>query len=88
MKTNWNVMEAWRIAQRPDAIVEAIEIGEQIIDLLIDATVLMQRASQDVDPIVHNASVRCQMIVDQLTRETQRLAPILWRLRAASKAVN
>jgi hypothetical protein len=37
--------------------------------------------------IIEDAAVRCQMIVDQSMREIVRLAPILARLQAASRAV-
>lgn len=86
-KTTWYASDAWRAAQRPDAIKEAAEIGEQIITLLTQATTLVERARDDVDSIVHNATLRCQAILDQLAGERDRLEPALTRLRAASKAV-
>lgn len=86
-KPNWYTTGAWRAAQEPEAIAQAVEIGEQIADLLTEAAGLIERAGQDVDSIVDNAVPRCQMILDRLTGEADRLAPVLTRLRAASKAV-
>jgi hypothetical protein len=86
-KTTWYTSDAWRAAHHPDAIKEATEIGEQIITLLTQATTLVERACDDVDSIVHNATLRCQAIIDRLIGETDRLEPALTRLRAASKAV-
>lgn len=85
-KTTWYTGEAWRAAHHPDAIKQAADIGEHIITLLTQVTTLVQRACDDVDSIVHNATLRCHAIIDQLSRETDRLQPALTRLRAASKA--
>lgn len=87
VKTNWYIPDAWRAGQEPEAITEALKIGEQIIGLLIQAVTLIEQARQDVYLIIDNAAVRCQVIVDQLMRERARLAPVLTRLRAASRAV-
>lgn len=86
-KTNWYTTDAWRAAQEPEAIARAVEIGEQIADLLTGAAGLIERACQNVDSIVDNAVLRCQVILDRLAGEADRLAPVLTRLRAASKAV-
>lgn len=88
-KTHWQTADAWRGAQAHEAITEAIKLGDQIIDLLNHATTLVERACVDVEEIIDNAHRRCQPILDRLTGETDRLEPILTRLRAAgSKAVN
>jgi hypothetical protein len=86
MKNVWSVPDAWRIGGQPEAISEAIKVGEQITDLLEEAATLVQRACQEVDSIVELASVRCQVILDHIAREAARLTPVLARLRAASKA--
>ena len=86
-KTNWYTTDAWRAAQEPDAIAEAIKIGEQISDLLTQAAGLIERACQDVDSIIADATLRCRVILDRLTAEEHRLEPPLTRLRAANKAV-
>lgn len=86
-KTNWYTTDAWRAAQEPDAIAEAITIGEQIRDLLTHAAGLIEHACQDVDSIIEDATLRCQVILDRLTGEAHRLEPTLTRLRAANKAV-
>jgi hypothetical protein len=87
MTTNVFIPDAWRAAQEPDAITEAVRIGEQITTLLVQAATLIERAFQNVDSIIENTNLGCQQILDQLTRETNRLAPVLYRLRAAAKAV-
>lgn len=83
-KTHWQVAEAWRGAQKPDAIIEAIRVGEQVIDLLTQATALVERACQDTETLIDNAHLYCQPILDRLTSETDRVKPVLSRLRAAS----
>jgi hypothetical protein len=83
----WSVTDAWHAAQDPRAIAEAIKIGEQITGLLAEATSLVERACRDVDFFVDHASLRCHKILGQLAREAARLAPVLARLHAASKAV-
>lgn len=83
-----SVSGAWRAGQQPDALSEAIKVGEQITDLLEEAATLVQRACQQVDAIIDTASLRCQAILDQIAREAARLTPVLTRLRAASKAVH
>jgi hypothetical protein len=87
MKTSWYVTDAWRTGQEPEAIMEALQIGEQITGLIIQAATLIEEARRTVSLIIEDAAVRCQMIVDQLMREIVRLAPILTRLQAASRAV-
>lgn len=87
MTTNWYTPDAWRTGQEPDAIVEALVIGEQVMGLLAQAAILIDEACQNVTPIINNTAVRCQVIVDQLVCEMTRLAPIVIRLRAASGAV-
>lgn len=86
-KTNGSIINAWRGAQKPDAIAQALKIGEQITDLLTEATTLVQRARWSVDLIIEDAYTRCQEILNRLADEADRLAPVLLRLRAASKAV-
>lgn len=85
--TNWYTPDAWRTGQEPDAIMEALAIGEQIMGLLVQAAILIEEACQNVNQIINNTTVRCQVIVNQLIREMTRLAPIVIRLRAASGAV-
>jgi hypothetical protein len=63
--------------------MEALKIGEQVMGLFIQAAALIEQACQNVD----DAAVWCQVIVDQLMRERARLAPVLTRLRTASRAV-
>lgn len=87
-KNMCSVSGAWRAGGQPDAITEAIRVGEQITDLLNEAANLVQRACQQVDSIIDIASMRCQAILDQIAREAARLTPVLTRLRAASKAVD
>jgi hypothetical protein len=87
IKTSWYVTDAWRAGQEPEAISEALRMGEQVIGLFIQAATLIEEACRDVSLIIEDAAVRCQMIVDQLVREIVRLAPILARLQAASRAV-
>lgn len=86
-KKSWYTTDAWRAAQQPDAIAEAIKFGEQITELLTQAAGLIDRACQDMDSIIENTTLRCQVILDRLTGETDRLASALTRLRAAHKAV-
>jgi F0F1-type ATP synthase membrane subunit b/b' len=87
MTTNVFIPDAWRAAQEPEAITEAVRIGEQITTLLAQAAILIERACQNVEAIIENANLGCQQILDRLTRETTRLTPVLSRLRAANKAV-
>lgn len=86
-KTNWYTADAWRAGHQPDALAEATKIGEQIIGLMTQAIGLVEHACADVDPIIENATVRCQVILDQLYGQADRLDPVLSRLRAASEAV-
>lgn len=87
IKTHVFVADAWRAGQEPEAIADAITIGEYITDLITEAAALIKRACQDAYPIIENAILRCQMIVDRLIRETDRLGTVLRRLRAADRAV-
>ncbi len=87
IKTNWCIIGAWRAAQEPDVIAQAVRIGEQVANLLVEAATLIQRARWNVDLIIEDAFIRCQEMVDQLVGEVDRLTPVLIRLRAASKAV-
>jgi hypothetical protein len=88
MKTRWCVTDAWRAAHEPEAIREAISMGEQIITLITHAVTLVERAYQDTHSLIPDATIRGEEIVDRLTGEADRLAPVLARLRAASRAVN
>lgn len=85
--TNWYTVDAWRAGHQPDAIMEATKFGEQIIELMAQAIGLIELADADVDSIVQNARLRCQVILDQLYGHIDRLDLVLSRLRAASKAV-
>jgi len=85
--TNWYTTDAWRAGCQPEALAEALKIGEQIIELMRQAIDLVERACADVEPIIENTTVRCQLILGQLHAQTDRLDPVLSRLRAASKAV-
>lgn len=87
IKKSWYSTDAWRAAQEPDAIAEAIKFGEQITELLTQAASLIDRACQDMDSIIENTTPRCRIILDQLTDEADRLTSALTRLRAAHKAV-
>lgn len=84
---NWYTADAWRVGQEPEAITEALRLGEQIIGLVIQAATVIDDACRNVYLIIDDAAVRCQVIVDQLMREIVWLAPLLTRLRAASRAV-
>jgi hypothetical protein len=77
------VTDAWRAAQQPEAIAEAITLGEQIASLLTGAGMLIDFACQDVTPIVPSAVLRSQVIVGRIIREMHRLTPVVSRLRAA-----
>lgn len=79
------VPDAWRAAQEPEAIGEAFTIGVQTIVLVTQAATLINQARQSVG--INDAEASCQVIVDRLADQTSRLRPVLWRLRAASKAV-
>jgi hypothetical protein len=94
MNIDWNITTtqqrtsaAWRAAQHPEAITEAITMGEQVSDLLTHAARMVRSACQDVDTLVDHTPLRCQVILDRLAGETDRLTPMLRRLRAAAKAV-
>jgi hypothetical protein len=87
MKTSWYVPDAWRVALVPDAIIEALAIGEQINELLTHAIGLVEHACADADQIIDNAHRRCHTILGQLYGQADRLGPVLRRLRAVSKAV-
>jgi hypothetical protein len=90
--TNWNLpkaaswytADAWRAALNPDAITEAATIGEQIIELLTQTIGLVEHACADVDLIFEN---RCQVILNGLYGQADRLDPVLSRLRSAGRAV-
>jgi hypothetical protein len=87
VKASWYVPDAWRAVLAPDAIGEALAIGEQIIQLLTQAISLVERACADVDQIMDHTHPRCQTILDQLYGQADRLDPVLRRLRAVGKAV-
>lgn len=87
VKPSWYAPDAWRVGQEPEAITEAVEVGEQIMGLFIQAATLIEQACQNVELIIENTAAWCQMIVDQLMREALRLIPILTRLQAAHRAV-
>jgi hypothetical protein len=87
MKIRWCATDAWRAAHEPEAIREAITMGEQILTLLTHAITLVERACQDMDPIIEDATRHGETIVDRLHAQTTRLEPVLTRLRAADKAV-
>ena len=82
---NWYTDDAWSAALNPDAINEAVMIGEQIIELLTQTIGLVEHACADVNPIIEN--LRCKVILDGLYGQVDRLNPALSRLRSASKAV-
>ena len=81
------IPDAWRAAQEPDALTEALKRGQRITTLLTQAAILIDRASQSVEAIIENTLLRCQPILDQLAGETDRLELVLTRLRAAKKEV-
>lgn len=81
------ITDAWRAAQEPDALTEALTRGQRITTLLTQATTLIDRASQSVEAIIANTTLRCQPILAQLAGETDRLELVLMRLRAAKRAV-
>jgi len=87
MKIKWGATDAWRAAHEPDAIREAITMGEQILTLLTHAVTLIERACQEMDPIIEDATRRGEVLVDRLHAQATRLEPVLTRLRAADKAV-
>lgn len=82
--TNVFVPDAWRAAQEPEAITEALSMGEHITTLATQAITLIDRACHNVESIIENTTLRCQPILDQLASEIDRLTPILTRLRAAA----
>jgi hypothetical protein len=84
---NWYLADAWRAALNPDAITEAVTIGEQIIELLTQTIALVERACAGVNPIIENTHPRCKVILDGLYGQAHRLDPALARLRSAGKAV-
>jgi hypothetical protein len=86
MATNVFVPDAWRAAQEPEAITEALIMGNHILDVLNQATTLIDRACHNVEAIIDNTTLRCQPILNQLANEVDRLTPVLTRLRAAAKA--
>jgi hypothetical protein len=86
-KINCFVGDAWRAGRHPDALTDAITIGEQTVELMTQAIGLIEHACADVKSIVHNAHLRCEVILDHLYSQIDRLDPVLSRLRAASKAV-
>lgn len=65
-KINLFVGDAWRAGRHPDALTEAITIGEHIIELMTQAIGLIEYACAEVDSIVQNANLRCQVILDHL----------------------
>ncbi|MGH3937411.1 MAG: hypothetical protein ACRDTG_02055 [Pseudonocardiaceae bacterium] len=81
------VIDAWRMAQEPQAIAEAVAIGQEIHDLFTEVSAEIKQACQDAAPLVEHAQQQCQHILDQITAETQRLAPILTQLRVIGQAV-
>ncbi|MGH3772709.1 MAG: hypothetical protein ACRDRW_15160 [Pseudonocardiaceae bacterium] len=81
------ITDAWRAAQEPDALTEALTRGQRITTLLTQATTLIERASHSMETIIENTTLRCQPILDQLAGETDRLELVLMRLRAAKRAV-
>jgi hypothetical protein len=83
-KPYWYTHAAWRVAHQPEAIAEALRMGEQISDLLTRATHMVHNACQNVGTEVRHAPLRCQVILNRLARETDRLIPALRRLRAAA----
>jgi hypothetical protein len=84
---SWYTADAWRAALNPDAITEAVTIGEQIIELLTQTIGLVEHACADVDLIIENTRPRCQVILNGLYGQADRLDPVLVRLRSAGKAV-
>jgi hypothetical protein len=87
MSTNIHVVDAWRIAQEPDAIIEAMVIGEEISDFISQARSEVERACHDMTPIIEHTHRQCQGILDQLAREARRVTPVLTRLQAINQAV-
>jgi hypothetical protein len=86
-KPYWYTTAAWRVAGQPEAIAEALRMGEQANDLLTRAARMIHSAWRDAGSGVQDAPLRCHVILDRLTGETDRLAALLRRLRAA-KAVS
>lgn len=84
---NWYTADAWRVGQEPEAITEALKLGKQIMGLFIQAATAIEDPCRNVYLIIDDVAVRCQVIVDQLMRGIVWLAPLLTRLRAASRAV-
>ena len=82
-KTYRYTSAAWRVAHHPEAITEAVRMGEQVSNLLTQATCLLHSARREADRIAEYTPLRCQAIQNRLTGEINRLAPILRRLRAA-----
>jgi predicted HAD superfamily Cof-like phosphohydrolase len=82
-KTYRYTSAAWRVAHHPEAITEAVRMGEQISDLLTQATRLLHSARREADHITQYTPLRYQAIQDRLTGEIDRLVPLLRRLRAA-----
>jgi hypothetical protein len=87
MSNNIHVVDAWRIAQEPDAILEAIVIGQQITDFIGQARGEIERACHDMTPIIEHTHRQCHAILDQLAREAHRIALMLTRLQVMNQAV-
>ena len=86
-RINLYTTDAWRAGRQPEALAEAVMIGEQIRELLTQAIGLVERACAEVEPIIENTTGRCQVMCSQLYGHVDRLDPVLSRLRAATKAV-
>jgi hypothetical protein len=86
-KASWYVPDAWRAVLAPDAIIEALAIGEQTIQLLTQTISLVERAYADMNQIIDNAHLRRQTILNQLYGQADRLDLVLRRLRSVGKAV-
>ncbi|MGH9961452.1 MAG: hypothetical protein ACREBC_30705 [Pyrinomonadaceae bacterium] len=87
MGSSIHVVDAWRIAQEPDAILEAIVTGQQISDFISQARSEVERACHEMTPIIEHTHRQCQGILEQLAREARRIAPVLTRLQAINEAV-
>lgn len=94
LEINWNAIrthvfipDAWRAGRQPEALAQAVTIGEQIIELINQAIRLIEQACADADQIVPGARLRCQAIADRLCVQSHRIGPVLSRLRAAAQAV-
>jgi uncharacterized protein (DUF2344 family) len=87
MRSSIHIIDAWRIAHEPQAITEAITIGQQINDLLNQASTQIDQACYEVNPVIERAHYHCRLILNQLTSEVHRLAPVLTRLQVINRAV-